>query len=83
MNEPSVEKRQVHVSLYIKTIKKLYRKYKIHKNDSINVIINRVLEDSVSEVWLTAQDIKETNEEVLKNLEERNKKRALSKGKIK
>lgn len=88
MNEPSVEKRKVHVCLYIKTIKRLYRKYRFYKNDPINVIINRVLEDAVSDVWLTAQDIEETNKEVLKNIKKRNKKRALeatkkSKGKIK
>jgi len=66
------------MTIDIEVCKKVERKYRINRTDSLSTIYARALEDATRDVALTAQDYREIAEEI-----ERNRKaRELKRGKI-
>lgn len=78
--EPAIDARVIGATVKIEVCKKVERKYRLEKDDTMSTIYARALEDSVREVVLTAEDYVEIAEETRRNREKREAKREAKAG---
>lgn len=79
MKEPAVDARVIGSTVKIEICKKVERKFRLNKNDSLSTIYARALDESVRDVILTKKDYLEIAEEIARNQAKRNQKRLAEK----
>ena len=81
MKETAIDARVIGSTVKIEIAKKVVKKYRISKEDSLSVIYARALEDSVRGVTLTSSDYQDIADEMKRNQAKReaNRRKNLSK----
>lgn len=81
MKETAIDARVIGSTVKIEIAKKVEKKYRISKEDSLSVIYARALEDSVRGVTLTSSDYQDIADEMKRNKAKReaNRRKNLSK----
>lgn len=81
MKETAIDARVIGSTVKIEIAKKVEKKYRISKEDSLSVIYARALEDSVRGVTLTSSDYQDIADEMKRNQAKReaNRRKNLSK----
>jgi hypothetical protein len=74
--EPATDARVIGATVKIEVCKKVERKYRHEKRDTMSTIYARALEDSVRDVILTTKDYEEIAAETARNMAKREAKRA-------
>lgn len=73
--EPAIDARVIGATVKIEVCKKVEKKYRCEKDDTMSTIYARALEDSVRGVTLTPEDYIDIAEEMRRNSEKREVKR--------